>query len=102
MTLFTMSGLSPTPVFEQVMLRLASSIESLQDPIIVVEISFIVLSYLSDCLMDLQLGDLDVDTSPPLLWTLLEISPCKFLASSGNLCDLTTPVLTTMVKGLKD
>ena len=49
------------------MLRLASSIESLQDPIIVVEISFIVLSYLSDCLMDLQLGDLDVDTSPPPL-----------------------------------
>ena len=90
-------------VFELVMLRRASSIESLQNPTPVVEISFMVLSYLSDCLMDLQLGDLDVDTStPPLLWTLLEISLCKFLAASGNLCDLTTPVITTMVQVLQD
>ena len=54
------------------MLRLASSIESLQNPTPVVEISFMVLSYLSDCLMDLHLGDLNVDPPPSPLVDIAE------------------------------
>ena len=58
--------------YELVMLRLASSIESLQNPTPVVEISFMVLSYLSDCLMDLHLGDLNVDPPPSPLVDIAE------------------------------